>query len=67
MNQKNFIMKKLRQLSRHDLKNVKGSAACSMWYNHTTSCGVSYGLCFDNYTSIDDMQKAVDDLDKIKC
>ncbi|AMR42771.1 hypothetical protein A4C53_RS10890 [Elizabethkingia anophelis] len=60
-------MKNLKRLSRADLKNVAGGAACSEWYRHTAECGASYGLCFDNYRSINDMQDAVKELDSIKC
>ncbi len=58
---------KLKKLSRNELKTVKGSKACSQWYNIYSGCGKDYSLCGDNYATIGDMHDAMNEFNKIKC
>ncbi|AQW93084.1 MULTISPECIES: hypothetical protein [Elizabethkingia] len=60
-------MKKLKKLTKTDLKKVKGSAACSFWIPVTAPCGAEYYLCADNYQSGDQLFKAIKRFDSAKC
>lgn len=60
-------MKKLKKLSRNDLKTVKGGKACSQWVGITASCGASYSLCTDNYSNWAELQEAAEYFNDVKC
>jgi len=60
-------MKKLKKLTREDLKMVKGGKSCSQWVGITAPCGVSYSLCADNYSTWAELQAAAEHFNDVKC
>lgn len=59
-------MKKLKKLSRNDLKKVTGRI-CSQWVGVTAPCGASYSLCTDNYSNWAELQEAAEYFNDVKC
>ncbi|WP_433628956.1 bacteriocin-like protein [Chryseobacterium cucumeris] len=59
-------MKKLKKLSRNDLKKVAGGT-CSQWVGVTAPCGASYSLCTDNYSNWAELQEAAEYFNDVKC
>lgn len=61
------IMKRLKKISRDDLKTVIGGKACSQWVGITALCGATYSLCTDNYKNWAELQEAVEYFNDAKC
>lgn len=59
-------MKKLKKISRNDLKKVIGGT-CSQWVGVTAPCGASYSLCTDNYSNWAELQEAAEYFNDVKC